>query len=110
VAYPDERPSKTIDEHRSVGLGEPESKDFIQFGRGGFRVCYAGSLTLGKVSFRCSLPSQQREMSGEGYVRWRSRTDETFGIEFAYLDPACRAWVLAEIAATTPRCFIPGSQ
>ena len=93
----------------ALGFSATERKDYIQLGRGGFCAQYAGSLTLGKLSFHCSFPAQQPAMSGEGYVRWRSRTDETFGIEFSYLDPACRTWLLDAIATENPRCFIPGS-
>jgi hypothetical protein len=46
-------------------------------------------------------------MVGGGYVRWRSRTDEQVGVEFAFLDESCRSWVLEDITAANPPSFIP---
>lgn len=89
------------------GIGETTSKDSICMGRGGFSGHYSSPISLGKVVFQCHLSSEQREMTGEGYVRWRSRTEERVGIEFAYLDTSCRSWLLEEIAAASPRSFIP---
>ena len=79
----------------------------FHLGRGGFSASYSGRLSLGKVSFQCSFPSEQREITGEGYVRWSSKAEQRCGVEFSYLDPPSRAWVLDEIAANAPRGFIP---
>ncbi len=78
----------------------------IHLGRGGFSVHTDEPLSLGQVSFQCHLPSGRPAMSGQGLVRWYSRTDQAVGIEFTFLDPSCRSWVLDEIAATNPRGFI----
>jgi hypothetical protein len=53
------------------------------------------------------LPSEDVKLAGEGYVRWRSKAAETAGIEFVFLEPSCRAWLLEAIAAADPRSFIP---
>ena len=79
----------------------------ICLGRGGFSAHYSGPMALGKVAFSCHFSSEKREMAGEGYVRWRSRSDDKVGIEFAFLDASCRSWLLEEIAATSPQSFIP---
>jgi CheY-like chemotaxis protein len=79
----------------------------IQLGCGGFSAHYPGPIVLGKISFRWSLSSHQPEVAGEGYVRWRSRMDDTVGVEFSFLDESCRAWLLQEIAERNPRSFIP---
>jgi len=85
----------------------------LSFGRGGFRTQATAPLGLGPVAFSCRLPSNSlqdtanRVLAGHGLVRWFSRTDQTVGIEFAYLDPSCRTWVLDQIAASAPRSFIP---
>ena len=66
-----------------------------------------GALRMAERRHRQVEGLLQRELAGEGYVRWRSRADSRVGIEFAFLDAGCRAWVLEEIAAAAPRSFIP---
>jgi CheY-like chemotaxis protein len=86
--------------------GKAESRK-MGLGRGGFSAHYAGHVSLGKVAFRCLVESMDAEMAGEGYIRWRSKEDETLGIEFVYLDEACRGWVLRTIEEMRSRSFIP---
>jgi len=88
-------------------IGEGSSEESVHLGRGGFSAHYAGSLSLSKVAFQCSFPAKQRQLTGQGYVRWSSRADQTIGIEFTFLDEPCRSWLLEEIAAANPRSFIP---
>lgn len=99
-------PRKSID-IRGEEIGETPGQDSIRLGRGGFSAHYSGPSTLGKVAFKCDVSSEQREMTGEGYVRWRSKSHDKIGIEFAFLDANCRSWVVEEIAVTNPRSFIP---
>jgi hypothetical protein len=87
-------------------IGETE-QDSMRLGRGGFSARYSGPSALGEVAFKCHFSSDQREMAGEGYVRWRSKNHDKIGIEFSFLDANCRSWVLEEIAVTNPRSFIP---
>jgi CheY-like chemotaxis protein len=79
----------------------------LQLGRGGFSLPYTGSLSLGKVAFRCRVALAPVDLAGQGYLRWRSKTDNRVGVEFAYLQPECRAWVLEAMAKAAPRSFIP---
>jgi CheY-like chemotaxis protein len=88
-------------------IGITKGQDVIRLGRGGFSSHYVGPIALGKVAFRCDFSSKRPEMAGGGFVRWRSRLDNQVGIEFAFLDPGCRSWLLEEIAAMTSRSFIP---
>ena len=85
---------------------EAESCDF-HLGRGGFSAPFHEPLNLGKVAFHCLVPLEHREIGGEGYVRWFSQGDQLAGVEFYFLDSACRDWVLGEIASTKPQSFIP---
>jgi len=87
------------------GIGK--TGETIRLGRGGFSAHYVGLLSLSKVNFLCRLHAQQREMTGQGYVRWNSRELGTIGIEFGFLDPRCRSWLQDEITAGNPRSFIP---
>jgi CheY-like chemotaxis protein len=86
---------------------EKADQDAFHLGRGGFSFRYAGSTKLGKVAFRCRFPPEEREIVGEGYVRWFSRTDQTVGIEFYFLEATCRSWLSEQITALSPRSFIP---
>jgi CheY-like chemotaxis protein len=94
-------------EIRVQRAGEAAEQEPVRLGRGGFSTHYAGTITLGKVAFHCDIGSGNPEMIGEGYVRWRSRSDDKVGVEFAFLDSSCRSWVLDEIAGITPISFIP---
>jgi CheY-like chemotaxis protein len=84
----------------------------FRLGRGGFSARFDGPVGLGKVSFQCNFHTEPGQpaipaMSGEGFVRWRSRSEQTIGVEFAYLDPPGRQWVVEQIAATNPSSFVP---
>jgi CheY-like chemotaxis protein len=106
---------RTNPPHAGAALGREGSGSHpsVRFGKGGFSMAYDQSLasnapvSLGKVAFRCSFPEGPHEILGEGYVRWRSRTEGKVGIEFTWLDPACRPWVIEQIEAAQPRSFIP---
>ena len=93
--------------------GESVSADkpaCFRLGRGGFSTQSPAQMGTGKIAFVCSFPGSHGDppdLTGQGYVRWRSRTEHTVGIEFAYLDPPGREWVANEIARTNPRGFIP---
>lgn len=94
---------------RVSGLASKAREDAICLGRGGFSAVTNLPLCLGKVSFECSFEDGQRQMTGEGYVRWNSRMDHTVGIEFAHLHASCHSWVVKEIADRNPCSFIPGA-
>jgi CheY-like chemotaxis protein len=85
----------------------------FSLGHGGFSARAEEPLGLGKVSFRCVFSNGDRagestpDLCGEGFVRWRSRTDQAVGIEFAYLESPGREWVVEQIAENNPRPFIP---
>ncbi len=80
----------------------------VTVGKGGFSAHTSTPLSIGKVAFDCYLEDHDCHLTGQGYVRWISRADQTAGIEFVYLDPAPRPCLLHEIARTQPRSFIPG--
>ncbi len=104
---PMESASRQSMDIRIEKTGKTTGQDSIRLGRGGFSVDYSGPIATGEVAFKCRLPSEQREIAGDGYVRWRSKSDNKIGIEFALLDASCRSWVLEEIAVTHSRSFIP---
>jgi CheY-like chemotaxis protein len=101
-------PAQSIDimfESIHGGNGKRE----VEIGRGGFSIQDCNPLMRGAIAFRCGFTAEHQELSGQGYVRWSSKTDNAVGIEFGFLDPRCRSWVLDEIAVNHPQSFIPGS-
>jgi len=100
------RQSLSIEAQRMEETASPHT---IGLGRGGVTVCCAEPVAPGKIAFRFILADPAIEIFGQGYVRWRSRTDCKAGIEFAFLDPAGRAAVTRRIDAASPRSFIPRS-
>lgn len=96
--------------HQSFSITlEGDQIDSFHLGRGGFSAPYTGVIALGKVAFQLSLPSEQRQIHGEGYVRWRSSSEGFIGIEFAFLEEPGRSWVVREIGNINPRAFIPSN-
>jgi CheY-like chemotaxis protein len=100
--------------HRPPTLGA------FRLGRGGFSTRTPDVFGLGKIAFHCVFvqpeepsaapetePGPLPDLVGQGYVRWRSRADQTVGIEFAFLESPGREWVLAQIEAAAPRSYIP---
>ncbi len=83
------------------------ARDGVAIGRGGFSAPYTQPVGLGRVSFDCHLSSNGSRITGEGFVRWRSKAEGTIGIEFAYLEESCRAAADAEIQSKNPQSFIP---
>jgi CheY-like chemotaxis protein len=90
------------------GIGEGPDKDTIQLGRGGFSAHYTGFLKLASIAFRCSFPKGNHEIAGQGYVRWQSKTDQTIGVEFAFIEEPSRSWLVEKITTANLRSFIPG--
>jgi hypothetical protein len=84
-----------------------QTAECFRLGRGGFSARSPDALGLGKIAFRCEFDSDHPALSGQGYVRWRSRTDHTVGIEFAFLHSPGREWVIGQIEEEKPRSFIP---
>ncbi len=78
-----------------------------QLGRGGFSLRYAEPLSLTKVAFDCVFPHEGQRLAGEGYVRWVSRAENTAGIEFAYVEPESRRWLVEQISRVRSPSFIP---
>jgi CheY-like chemotaxis protein len=89
------------------GIGELLGENRIRMGRGGFSASFSGPVSLGKVEFELHLESENIRLTGQGYVRWISRSEQAIGIEFAFLEETSRDWLLQEIARINPRGFIP---
>ena len=92
---------------RVKAFAEQATQGAICLGRGGFSAVSNSPLRLGRVSFRCSFEDGLQEIAGQGYVRWKSPTDQTVGIEFGHLHDGCHSWLTRHIAECSPRSFIP---
>jgi len=107
--YPfDVDPMQSITIHSQEG-SDADREGSVLLGRGGFCASFSGPSNLGKVSFEFCIPTPPHRITGQGYVRWRSKSENTIGVEFAFLDKSSREWVLSEIKTIQPRCFIPSS-
>jgi CheY-like chemotaxis protein len=98
------RQSITIE---AEGVSQSAGSSSVHLGQGGFSAHYVGSVSPGKVAFQCVFSSEQRQLAGQGYVRWYSKIDQTVGIEFTFLDSPSRSFIVERIAAEKPRSFIP---
>lgn len=81
----------------------------MALGRGGFSAPYSSPVALGKVNFDCQISVAGLRLTGQGYLRWKSKIDSTIGIEIAYIDESCRSVVVDEINKTRPIAFIPSN-
>jgi CheY-like chemotaxis protein len=94
-------------------VGHDATCGSLCLGRGGFATRTPTPLAIGKVAFEIHFTAphgaapKTPTWSGEGVVRWYSKAEQSAGVEFTYLDPACREAILGCIAALNPRSFIP---
>jgi len=77
-------------------------------GRGG--VCVRSSrafLADTLVDLAIEFVQDGLTLKGQGYVRWSSPRDQRIGVEFLYLDPSCRDWVIPRMGEKSFGPFIP---
>jgi CheY-like chemotaxis protein len=60
------------------------------------------------VELAIEFAEEKMTLRGQGVVRWCSPQDQRIGVEFVYLDPACRDWMLPRMHGKAPLPFIPG--
>ena len=104
-------PPETLPEN-SLHLAFPSLPQAIvaeQFslGRGGCCVRSPQPLPEGPIIFHLSFEEEALSLDGQGIVRWSDPLTHSSGIEFVYLEPASRAWVLERIQAPDILSFIP---
>lgn len=102
----DTLPRQSISIEASDGMDDTKAGDIIM-GRGGFSVYYPYPAAPGKVSFQCRFSPSGRQMTGQGFIRWRSKDQGTIGIEIAFLEESCRAATAERIKDHNPTAFIP---
>ena len=95
-------------EVRADGIAGAEPRPgYIHLGRGGFSAPFRDQISVGRIAFSCSAMMEDRQLVGQGLVRWSSSADLRIGIEFVYLEESSRGWVVETLAAIRPRSFIP---
>jgi len=99
------RQSITIHPEADAPASEPECH--FRLGRGGFSAHSEEEVALGKITFECLPTHDHPAITGQGYVRWRSKADQSVGIEFSFLERPGRDWVVTTIEQENPHSFIP---
>jgi CheY-like chemotaxis protein len=80
----------------------------FDIGRGG--CCFHTDKALTEerpVQLSIHFSSEDLHLQGQGIVRWYRPKDEHAGVEFTYLEPACRSWVIDAIQGDSRHSFIP---
>ena len=98
--------------HLATDIPLTSRVDF-HLGRGGFSLRVQNAPGSGKVSFDLQIAEEPGSIKaaprlcGQGFVRWRSRSEQRVGIELAYLESPGREWIVDQIKLQNPVCFIP---
>jgi CheY-like chemotaxis protein len=80
----------------------------FQIGRGG--MCLRSSRAFVEdslVDLAIEFAQDGLTIRGQGFVRWSSLKDQRIGVEFVYLEPACRDWIIRHMQGKTALPFIP---
>jgi CheY-like chemotaxis protein len=92
------------------GLDEATRARSFQLGRGGCCFLSPQPVTLNeRVELSILVSGEQLTVRAQGGVRWYCTADRWAGLEFLYLEPEGRSWVLDRIKNAATRSFIPGS-
>lgn len=79
----------------------------LQFGCGGFSMFYDKPVGEGTVAFSIQMVKEGIDLKGQGVVRWVASQKKRIGVEFIYLEPQSREWVMRMLADTGNFSFIP---
>jgi CheY-like chemotaxis protein len=80
----------------------------FQLGRGG--CCFRWTEALAEdthVRLEIDFSGDELSLRGEATVRWFNAKDSRVGVEFEYLAPECREWVVERMNAEPMFSFIP---
>jgi CheY-like chemotaxis protein len=91
------------------GLDKATEALTFQLGRGGCRfLCLQPVIAGEKIELAIHIPDEDITVHMQSDVRWYSDAEKQAGVEFHYLEPAGRSWVVGRINSEAPRSFIPG--
>lgn len=82
------------------------TRDF-SLARGGCCLLSPQKLMEGPVELTIRFAAEGRVLQAQGEVRWYEAKDRHAGVEFTYLAPECRGWVVERIVQDGARSFIP---
>jgi CheY-like chemotaxis protein len=106
---PAERPSTESVASSFESLEAAIAQCEFRIGRGGICLRSSRAFVLDTlVELAIEFAQEGLTMRGQGVVRWHSLKDQRMGVEFVYLDPACRDWVIPRMQGQAPLPFIPG--
>lgn len=89
-------------------LEEAIAQGEFGIGRGGVCVrSHRAFLENTLVDLAIEFVADGLALRGQGFVRWSSLKDQRIGVEFIYLDPSCRAWLIPRMAGRALCPFIP---
>lgn len=79
----------------------------LQFGRGGFCIRHAKHPPEGTVGFAIHMDDEGIDLNGRGWVRWAAAQQGCVGIEFVYIEPESRGWLIPLLTDPKNFSFIP---
>jgi CheY-like chemotaxis protein len=79
----------------------------IAFGRGGFCVYSTLQLAEGPVDLHLGFKADQRNVAGQGIVRWSDFAEAQIGVEITHIDDDNRPWILSLAEPNQSASFIP---
>jgi CheY-like chemotaxis protein len=106
-----EVPDKAAEQKVRIEMGsrdEAIQNGSLCIGRGGFSFsCDQTLLTDRTVDVLIQFRSQQPDFRTHGIVRWFEPQEARAGVQFTYVAPECREWVVEQMRSKTNFSFIP---
>ena len=82
-------------------------RGLIAFGRGGFCLSSITGFSQGGVRLAVDFQQDQKDVVGDGIVRWVEKYEQMIGVEIISLEESCREWVAGLAAENKTGSFIP---
>lgn len=82
-------------------------RGLIAFGRGGFCLSSITGLSKGGVRLAVDFQQDNKDVVGDGIVRWVEKDEQMIGVEIISLEESCRKWVAGLATENQTRSFIP---
>ena len=79
----------------------------FELGRGGCRVRVPSAILERTLGFHLCFTQDNLTLEGQGVVRWFDPQTSHAGVEFLYLDPSSRGWVIDHIHSQAAFSYIP---
>ncbi len=90
-----------------ASLADAQANSTMNLGRGGLCLACEGMLPECSVAFAIHLRKEDIVLKGQGYIRWTDPETGHIGLEFKFLDPSTRQFVVETLAEQDPYSYIP---